>query len=123
MKSIKLAPLLLVAGLAGCGGVAVEEPTGSGGSVSDEPSTSSRAGSGASPSGSSNPLPTHALGDCTPGFARSASPSRQCNWLTKDGICFDDKDAACNCICPASGGSVCFSGFGGPGSATLVQCL
>jgi hypothetical protein len=119
----RLLMLFVIAGLAGCGGVAVEAPGSAGasdpGAGGQAPASPGAAGT-ASGTGS---LPTHALGDCKPGFARDASPTRECDWMTVDRICFDDKDAACNCVCPASGDSVCWSDFyQGPGSATLVHC-
>ncbi|MEO6602669.1 MAG: hypothetical protein ABIQ16_22485 [Polyangiaceae bacterium] len=125
MKHMHLIWFLTIATLAACGGRAVEEPS-SGGSGPSAPATSEPAlGGGAGrPSSPSSPLPTHDLGDCAPGFSRVDNPNRPCNWLVEDGSCFDEKEAACACICPTSGSSVCFSGFDdGPGSATLVQCL
>lgn len=126
MTQQQLTLLLAITAFTACGGRAIEDPGSGGSGSSDLPANDPAPGSGAgrSSSSSSQPLPSHALGDCTPGFARGQSPTRQCNWVTKDGICFDDKDSACNCICPTSGNSVCFSGFDdAPGSATLVQCL
>ena len=125
MKHAHLTWFLTLATLAACGGRAVEEPS-SGGSGPNAPVTSDPKPSGGAgrSSSASSPLPTHDLGDCTPGFSRIDNPSRPCNWLTKNGSCFDEKEAACSCICPTDGSSVCFSGFDdGPGSATLVQCL
>lgn len=123
MKHLQLTPFLALIALSGCGGRVVEQP-GSGGSGPSEPSTQeppAAAGRSASPPSS---LPTHDLGACTPGFTRADNPNRPCHWLTKAGACFDEKEAACACICPLSGNSVCFSGFdAGPSSATLVQCL
>ena len=126
MKHTSLPLFLAISVFAACGGRVIEDP-GSGGSGSDDLPSSGAAqtGTAGSPSarGSSDPLPSRPLGDCTPGFPRAQSPARPCNWLTEDGICFDDKDVACNCICPTDHDSQCISGFGGPGSATLVQCL
>jgi hypothetical protein len=127
MKHTPSTWFLAIAALAACGGRAVEEPS-SGGSgpsaaATRDPAPASSGGAGLSGSPSA-PLPTHDLGDCSPGFSRVDNPNRPCNWLVKDGSCFDEKEAACSCICPLSGNSVCFSGFDdGPGSATLVQCL
>jgi hypothetical protein len=127
MKHTPRICLLTIATLAACGGRAVDEPS-SGNSGPSAPASSDPArapSGGAGRAGSpSSPLPTHDLGDCTPGFSRVDNPNRPCNWLVKGGSCFDEKEAACACICPTSGNSVCFSGFDdGPGSATLVQCL
>jgi hypothetical protein len=126
MKHRQLALFFAIVTLSACGGRAVEQP-GSGGSAPSEPGSEEpapAAGRSSSPSPPSSSLPTHDLGDCTPGFSRTESPNRPCHWLTKAGSCFDEKEAACACICPLSGDSVCFSGFDdGPSSATLVQCL
>jgi hypothetical protein len=122
MKLLVLSVAL--AGLVACGG-RYEEP-GSSGSGAGGPAgsgTGSDASKGSDSSGSTVTLPQHDLGACTPGFERATNPTRSCNWLTDAGACFDTKDAACACICPTSGDSVCFSGFDdGPGSATLVHC-
>jgi hypothetical protein len=125
MKHEQLTLFLALATFFACGGRAVEQP-GTGGAAPTEPSTDDSASAAAAgrSSAPSSSLPTQDLGDCTPGFSRAENPSRPCNWLSKAGSCFDKKEAACACICPTTGDSVCFSGFdGGPGSATLVQCL
>jgi len=112
---------VVVSGLAACGG-RYEEP-GSGGSGTSAPSTDSEGGKKSDSSGTTVTLPQQDLGVCVPGFERVTDPGRSCNWLTEVGVCFDTKDAACDCICPSSHDSVCFSNFDdGPGSATLVYC-
>ncbi len=120
--------LLGLAGLIACGGRAIEDP-GTGGSEPSEPAPAGTAeGSAGKPGkpGSSNPtgsLPSHALGECKPGFSHAEQPGRACHWLTETGLCFDDIDGACSCICPSNRDSVCFSGFDdGPNSATPVFC-
>ena len=124
MKHQQLKLFFALASLAACGGRAVEDP-GAGGAAPTEPGTQAPAAAGAGRSSSpSAPLPSHDLAACKPGFSRAENPNRQCNWLTEDGSCFNEKEDACACICPTSGDSICFSGFDdGPGSATLVQCL
>ena len=119
-RLILAVPLLL---LGACGGRAIETgPDGSGGSDVVDASAGS-AGGGDRPSTPTGSLPKRDLGACDPGFSRAMFPSRQCNWLSEDGICFDTKDLACNCVCPSDHDSVCLSGFyGGPGSATVVRC-
>jgi hypothetical protein len=114
---------LALAGLVACGGRYVEPgPSGSGTGEPAGSETTTDDGKGSDSSGTTVTLPQHDLGVCTPGFERAADPSRSCNWLTEAGVCFDTKDAACNCICP-KGDSICFSSFDdGPGSATLVHC-
>jgi hypothetical protein len=122
MKPIVL--WVAVAVLVACGG-RYEEP-GSGGSGTSTPSGSgadSDGGKKSDSSGTTVTLPQQDLGVCVPGFERAADPGRSCNWLTEAGVCFDTKDAACNCICPSTQDSLCFSNFDdGPGSATLVHC-
>jgi hypothetical protein len=104
-----------------CGGK-YEDPNSHG---PDEPTTSSAGSSSSSSSntGSSSSLPTHPLGVCVPGFDRSSNPSRPCEWISQKGECFDSFDAACACVCPTSGNSVCSGGFSnGANSATTVYC-
>ena len=46
----------------------------------------------------------------------------ECNWLADD-LCYLTKAAACSCICPRDGPSLCVSDFyGGEGSETKVIC-
>jgi hypothetical protein len=114
---------VVVAGLVACGG-RYEDP-GSGGSGTSAPSQSSTGSDGGNKSDSSGTtvtLPQQDLGACVPGFEHAANPDRPCNWLSEAGVCFDTKDAACNCICPSTRDSLCVSSFGGPGSATMVYC-
>jgi hypothetical protein len=107
-----------------CGGRAIEEPD------SGEPEPSQPAPPGSAPTSpvkgnsSSRPLPSQALGECQPGFDRLQNPTRPCRWLTESGVCFEDTESACACICPSKGESVCAHGFDqGPNSATLIYCL
>ncbi|HEY3667040.1 MAG TPA: hypothetical protein VGL19_13600 [Polyangiaceae bacterium] len=111
-------------GLLACGGRYEEPGTGTGTPVAGPTGSTGAPSDGkAGSSGSTVTLPDHDLGMCQPGFDRASNPGRSCNWLTDSGKCFDTKDAACNCICPRSGESLCSSGVdGGPGSATLVHC-
>jgi hypothetical protein len=51
----------------------------------------------------------HDLGQCVPGFDRSSDASRPCPWISQKDECFQTMDAACACICPRSGASVCSS--------------
>jgi hypothetical protein len=113
-----------VAGLVACGG-RYEDPgsDGSGTTAPSQSSTDADGGKNSDSSGTTVTLPKQDLGVCVPGFYRPAEPSRSCNWLTEAGVCFDTKDAACDCICPTTRDSECFSSFdGGPGSATPVFC-
>lgn len=122
----RIGVIALFAAAVGCGGRVIEQDpqpndpgvSSSGGSTD----TSSRAGS-AGKSSTGGALPAHPLGSCVPGFDRTSNPTRACQWLTKDGQCFDTFDAACACACPASGNSVCSSASpGGPNSATPIFC-
>jgi len=119
--------MLGLLGVVACGGRTIEEP-GSGGvdtspsdpTATDAGSTSSGKGGNTSKPGS---LPTTQLGQCHPGFERAKDPTRPCRFRTESGMCFDTSDAACACICPMQGESVCAHGFDdGPYSATLVVC-
>jgi hypothetical protein len=123
MKRLRLGFLGLgLAGLMACGGRVIEQP-GAGGADSGGPAPSGTAAASAGKSSSSGSLPTHNLGTCTPGFSRAENPGRPCHWLLESGLCFDDIDGACACVCPRSKDSVCFSTFDhGPSSATLVYC-
>jgi hypothetical protein len=106
--------------VAACGG-RYDEP-GSQGSGSEDPSPSA-SGSSSSSSSFSKPLPTHPLGDCMPGFDRASNPSRSCQWVTAMGQCFDSFDAACACLCPTTGNSVCSAALSpSPTGATTVYC-
>ena len=113
----------LLSALFACGG-RVEEPKSGGSGGEDTAPASSASSDGAGNSGSDGSFPAHDLGDCKPGFDRAKSPARSCNWLTESGLCFETKDDACACICPAVANSVCYSSFyDGDGSATLVHCI
>jgi hypothetical protein len=106
--------VLICAVLGGCGGKyelpdrqstegGDPAPTGTG-------SAGSSAG-GAGASGSKGSLPMHQLGMCVPGFEQTSDPSRPCPWITEHGECFDSFDAACACVCPRSGSSLCSGAF------------
>ncbi|MEI9941609.1 MAG: hypothetical protein WDO69_30710 [Pseudomonadota bacterium] len=115
--------VLALAGLFACGARAIEDPD-SGSAESSKPASSSDDKGAAGKSNSSDPLPSTALGTCKPGFDRAQNPTRPCHWLTESGICFDDTDNACACICPQQGDSVCAHGFDdGANSATFIYCL
>ena len=117
--------LLTIIGLVACGGRAIEDP-GTGGSDPSKPAPAGTTRGSAGKPGWSDPhgsLPSHELGVCRPGFSHAEQPSRACHWLSEAGLCFDDIDGACACICPKTADSVCFSGFDdGPNSATPVYC-
>jgi hypothetical protein len=101
VRCLALALALLSASVAACGG------------RYDDPSTSST-GTGSSTSSESSPasqttLPMHALGQCVPGFDRNSDAARPCPWVSQKDECFQTMDAACACICPRSGASICSS--------------
>lgn len=125
MKRLGLLALALGLMSVGCGGRAIETSGGDGGdSTSTDPpaKASGQAGKSGS-SGYSMDLPMTALGKCKPGFDRVEHPERLCHWVTEAGMCFDDSQEACNCICPVDRDSVCVRAFdSGPGSAALVVC-
>jgi hypothetical protein len=117
----------VVALLSGCGGRVIDDS----GSDSFSPSgflpSGSAAGGRGGKSGTNNRpttgLPTEQLGECVPGFLRAEHPERPCRWLTEGGMCFEETDAACACICPTDRQSVCAHGFdGGPNDAKAIFC-
>ena len=125
MKRVLLGlSVLELLGVVACGGRVIEQP-GSGGSEPSQPAPTNTAGS-AGKAGSpdaANPFPGKELGQCMPGFDRAQNPTRACRWLTESGLCFEDSEAACDCVCPTDHDSVCAHGFDrGPNSATLVVC-
>jgi hypothetical protein len=124
MKRARLGLSILgLAGLVACGGRVIEEPDSGGSEASKPVSTGTEHGS-AGRSSSSAPLPSKALGKCIPGFIRAQNPTLPCHWLTESGMCFDDTDSACACICPTGKDSVCAHGFDdGAASAMLIYCL
>jgi hypothetical protein len=72
--------------------------------------------------GKASPSDDLELGPCVKGFDRFERLDQPCNWLAEN-LCYDSKEAACSCICPRPGPSLCLSGFyGGEGSATAVYC-
>lgn len=111
-----------VALLVGCGGRVIDD---SGSAEQFSPSDFLPAGSGGKPgkSHASTSLPSETLGECVPGFLRAEHPELPCRWLTESGMCFEETNAACACICPIDRKSVCAHGFdGGPNDAKLVVC-
>ena len=127
MRRVWLGPLVLgVAGLVACGGRAIDDP-GSGSSEPSSPApadTTTEKTEKTDKSNPSEPLPSHELGTCIPGFSRAENPSRPCRLLTESGVCFDNSDVACACICPRDRDSVCvFDSDPGPPRASLIYCL
>jgi hypothetical protein len=126
MRSERLLLCLLgFSGLVACGGRVLDD-RGSDGSDTSQPAAPASAGSGGKSSGDSGTtvrLPTQELGQCRPGFSRAQNPALPCHWVTEAGMCFEESDAACDCVCPKDRDSVCAHGFDrGPNSATLVVC-
>ena len=111
---------LLLVSAAACGGRYEDPSSQKPGPADPAPSTS---GSSSSQAGSPDSLPTHPLGVCVPGFDRSKDPSRPCQWVTEKGECFGSFDAACACLCPTSGKSLCSGSFSpNVSGATTVYC-
>jgi len=111
--------------LPACGGRVIDDSGSGDPSPSGWDSGSNAHGSGGKPSrsGPTTSLPTKKLGDCNPGFKRAENPGLPCRWLTESGLCFEDTDAACACICPTDRDSICAHAFdGGPNDAKLVVC-
>jgi hypothetical protein len=114
--------MLGVAGLLACGGRAIvdQDPVGGGAGPSKPAPTSTGKGSTTRPG---TTLPSHELAECVVGFDHEQNPTLPCRWLTEFGMCFDDTEAACACICPRDRDSVCSHGFDrGPDAASLVYC-
>jgi hypothetical protein len=112
-------------GLLACGGRAIQEPGDDSEPSQPAPTSSAKGGGGSGPGkgNSTGSLPSKELGQCMPGFDRAQNPTLPCHWLTESGMCFDDSDAACACICPTNRNSVCSHGFDrGPDSRTLIFC-
>jgi len=127
MKRFRLRLLAtgLVALLVSCGGRVIDDSGTGEFSPSDFLPSGSAAGrpGKAGSSRPSKPFPTMKLGDCVPGFLRAEHPERPCRWLTESGMCFEDTNAACACICPLDRDSFCAHGFdGGPNDAKLILC-
>lgn len=62
------------------------------------------------------------LEECELGFPLEEAEG-PCNWLAKN-RCYETKLAACSCVCPRTGPSVCSSAFyGGEDSRTRVTCF
>jgi hypothetical protein len=122
MKRLLLGLSILgFAGLFGCGGRAIDD---SGSSDLGPGTPAADAGGRAGESSTSGPLPSHDLGVCEPGFDRVQNPTRPCRWLTDSGMCFDDSERACACICPTNKQSVCVHGFDDrPNAATPIFCI
>jgi hypothetical protein len=99
----------------GCGGRVEGEDGGS-----EDESTSADGGEDpADPDGTDPGDLT--LDECEPGGPLYEAGD-ECNWLAED-LCYLTKVAACECICPRDGPSLCLSDFyGGEGSQTKVSC-
>lgn len=103
-----------------CGGV-VSEPEDRESAPSTDTASGTSTGTG---SGADSEFKDVPLGDCETGFDPNSDPTTPCNWLGEDGLCYETRDAACNCICPRNRDSTCSSGFfRGEGQATPVYCI
>ena len=108
--------LFWIAMLAGaaCGGNVdhgEEEPVGAAGS-------SNTAGAG---DGTEDPN-SRQLEPCEPGFDPSEEPNQECPFLGDDGLCYETRDDACDCVCPHDAPSVCIHSPIGNGATMEVWC-
>jgi len=103
--------------LFGCGGQVEDVGTPDG---QDEESPADEGEEG--PSGPNEAAPGDlTLDECELGVPIYEA-GHECNWLA-DHLCYLTKAAACSCICPRDGPSLCLSDFyGGEGSETKVTC-
>jgi hypothetical protein len=116
---IRWVTLVLVA--AGCGGRVDEGHEGAG---SSDPPAAPDEGEGEPGDEPDEPADGGvSLPGCEKGFDASAEPDRPCNWLAK-GSCYEDKLAACACVCPrdTSATSHCASGFPVEDGRVEVYC-
>lgn len=107
--------VVIAALLVACGG-----HVQGGGSESD-PSTEPDPSSKGSKPGF-DPSTDMQLGDCQLGPFEALDDTNTCAYVA-DGRCYEDKDMACNCVCPRSKDSICLSGLdGGPNGHVPVSC-
>ena len=99
MKVMRGISLMLLGVAMACGGSVEREEQGGG-----EAGQANGDAGGSKGSNGSNKVP---LGECKPGFA-PGTPGKECRWLS-DGLCFEERDAACACACPRDKDSICQS--------------
>ncbi len=118
MRLCALSWLALV--VAACGGT-VQEPDDRDPDTTNEDGSETSSETGSETESDFKDVP---LGQCEGGFDRSEDPDKPCNWLGEDGLCYETREAACNCVCPRDRDSTCSSGFfRGEGEATPVYCI
>ena len=125
MQSKVFLVILVLAGPFGCGGNVKEsgEDTAAQDKATDAETTTSSTDPSSGETTAEATGDTRRLGECVEGFEPQAEPERSCNWLGDDGLCYDTREAACNCVCPRDHDSFCLSGFyDGEGSRTEVYC-
>ena len=66
-----------------------------------------RAGAGSGDTEGSDPSGVIELGRCEPGVKDERRNA--CPWLGSDGFCYETKEAACACLCPARENTACQS--------------
>ena len=112
-----LAALLVVA----CGGV-VETSHQPGENTSKSTTGTSGKASKSNDGSTDNPDADTDLGSCKLGPKENYGSDKPCAWVA-DGLCYDSRDMACNCVCPRSHNSQCASGFeSGPNGHVWVAC-
>lgn len=109
--------LLLVLGTLACGGEVRRSgrDTGSSNSQASSPNQDD-------PMSSSFGEADTAVGDCVPGPPEEEALYGPCMWVA-DGRCYQEREMACNCVCPRDRDSQCSSGFdAGPNGHVKVSC-
>lgn len=115
-RGVRLLGLVLLVFAAACGGRTETEPTAEAGAAG-RPAGDAGGGGGSNTFGNADDLP-----ECVPGFAPGTPGRGTCDWLA-GGLCYSSRTAACACVCPKTGRTLCTSGFpNGPDGRTRVTC-
>jgi hypothetical protein len=106
----------LIAGVA-CGGKATDDSDDEGNAPTAQRDPAPAGEGDSSASNGGTPLP-----ECRLGFDSDEEPDRPCNWLA-NGRCYEDKLAACACVCSRKKNTTCSSGFDEPNGRVKVSCF
>jgi hypothetical protein len=101
---------------AACGGKTTDDSEDEGAARVAQPDPAPGGGDSAAPN-AGTPLP-----ECRLGFDSTEEPDRPCNWLAND-LCYEDKLAACACVCSRKKNTTCSSGFEAPNGRVKVSCF